>query len=157
MIKKVYESFPRLVYSNSIINECGGYFQNKIDKEEALTQEEMTIASYLLSYLPTQVKLTKDELKNYFTKEEALMLISLFTSTYLYNFSSAKEKLISDARAAIYYESVDDVYNSGGEKLISKLEKLTEFQAFTVLSMIEEAFFQGKVSEEEIKKIFNID
>ncbi|WP_457945393.1 hypothetical protein [Caproiciproducens sp. LBM24188] len=157
MIKKVYESFPRLVYSNSIINECGGYFQNKIDKEEALTQEEMTIASYLLSYLPTQVKLTKDELKNYFTKEEALMLISLFTSTYLYNFSAAKEKLISDAKAAVYYESFDDVYNSGGEKLISKLEKLTEFQAFTVLSMIEEVFFQGKVSDEEMKKIFNID
>lgn len=157
MINKVIKSFPRFVYSNSIINECGSYFQNKIDKEEALTQEEMTIASYLLSYLPTQVKLTKDELKNYFTKEEALMLISLFTSTYLSNFSSAKEKLISDARAAIYYESVDDVYNSGVEKLIGKLEKLTEFQAFTVLSMIEEVFFQGKVSDEEMKKIFNID
>ena len=85
------------------------------------------------------------------------MLILLFTSTYLCNFSSAKEKLISDARAAIYYESIDDVYNIDGEKLISKLEKLTEFQAFTVLSMIEETFFQGKVSDGEIKKIFNID
>jgi hypothetical protein len=157
MIKKVYKSFPRLVYSNSIINECGGYFQNKIDKEEALTQEEMTIASYLLSYLPTQVKLTKDELKNYFTEDEALMLSSLFTDTYLTNFSSAKEKLISEVRAAIYYESIDDVYNIDGEKLISKLEKLTEFQAFTVLSMIEEAFFQGKASDAEIRKIFNID
>jgi hypothetical protein len=157
MIKKVYKSFPRLVYSNSIINECGGYFQNKIDKEEALTQEEMTIASYLLSYLPTQVKLTKDELKNYFTEDEALMLSSLFTDTYLTNFSSAKEKLISEVRAAIYYESVDNVYNVDGEKLINKLEKLTEFQAFTVLTMIEEVFFQGKVSDEEMKKIFNID
>ena len=117
----------------------------------------MTIASYLLSYLPTQVKLTKDELKNYFTKEEALMLISLFNGTYLSNFSSAKEKLISEVRAAIYYESVDDVYNVDDEKLIDKLEKLTEFQAFTVLSMIEEAFFQGKASDAEIRKIFNID
>jgi len=157
MIKRVFESFPRFVYSNSIINECGSYFQNKIDKEETLTQEEMTIASYLLSYLPTQVKLTKDELKNYFTKEEALMLISLFNGTYLSNFSSAKEKLISEVRAAIYYESVNDVYNVDGEKLIDKLEKLTEFQAFTVLSMIEEAFFQGKASDVEIRKIFNID
>ncbi len=157
MIKKVYESFPRLVYSNSIINECGGYFQNKIDKEEALTQEEMTIASYLLSYLPTQVKLTKDELKNYFTEDEALMLSSLFTDTYLTNFSSAKEKLISEVRAAIYYESVDNVYNVDGEKLINKLEKLTEFQAFTVLTMIEEVFFQGKASDTEIRKIFNIN
>ena len=157
MIKKVYKSFPRLAYSNSIINECGGYFQNKIDKEEVLTQEEMTIASYLLSYLPTQVKLTKDELKNYFTEDEALMLSSLFTDTYLTNFSSAKEKLISEVRAAIYYESVDNVYNVDGEKLINKLEKLTEFQAFTVLTMIEEVFFQGKVSDEEMKKIFNID
>jgi hypothetical protein len=157
MINKVFESFPRLVYSNSIINECGGYFQNKIDKEEALTQEEMTIASYLLSYLPTQVKLTKDELKNYFTKEEALMLISLFNSTYLSNFSSAKEKLISEVRAAIYYEPINDVYNIDGEKLINKLEKLTEFQAFTVLSMIEEAYFQGKASDTEIRKIFNIN
>ena len=117
----------------------------------------MTIASYLLSYLPTQVKLTKDELKNYFAKEEALMLISLFNGTYLSNFSSAKEKLISEVRAAIYYESVDDVYNVDDEKLIDKLEKLTEFQAFTVLSMIEEAFFQGKASDVEIRKIFNIN
>ncbi|AFK86095.1 hypothetical protein V6B95_13200 [Thermoanaerobacterium saccharolyticum] len=157
MINKVYESFPRLVYSNSNIIECGGYFQNKIEKDEALTQEELTIASYLLSYLPTQVNLTKNELKNYFTKEEVLVLISLFTSTYLCNFSSAKEKLISNVRAAIYYESIDGIFNIDGEKLINKLENLTEFQAFTVLSMIEEAFFQGKVSDEEMKKIFNID
>lgn len=157
MINKVYESFPRLVYSNSNIIECGGYFQNKIEKDEALTQEELTIASYLLSYLPTQVNLTKNELKNYFTKEEVLVLISLFTSTYLCNFSSAKEKLISNVRAAIYYESIDGIFNIDGEKLINKLENLTEFQAFTVLSTIEEAFFQGKVSDEEMKKIFNID
>jgi hypothetical protein len=157
MINKVYESFPRLVYSNSNIIECGAYFQNKIEKDEALTQEELTIASYLLSYLATQINLTKNELKNYFTKEEALMLISLFTNTYLNNFSSGKEKLISNIRAAIYYESIDGIFNIDGEKLINKLENLTEFQAFTVLSMIEEAFFQGKVSDEEMKKIFNID
>ena len=73
------------------------------------------------------------------------------------NFSSAKEKLISEVRAAIYYEPINDVYNIDGEKLINKLEKLTEFQAFTVLSMIEEAYFQGKASDTEIRKIFNIN
>lgn len=85
------------------------------------------------------------------------MLILLFTCRYLCHFSLAKEKLISEVRAAIYYESIDDVYNVDGEKLINKLEKLTEFQAFTVLSMIEEAFFQVKTSDAEIRKIFNID
>ncbi len=157
MVSKVYEFFPRLVYSNSNIKECGGYFQNKIKKDEALTQEELTISSYLLSYLPTQTNLTKNELKNYFTKEEALVLISLFTGTYLCNFSSAKEKLITEVRAAIYYEHIDETYKIDGKKLINKLENLTEFQAFTVLSMIEESFFLGKMSDEEMKKIFNID
>ncbi|MCM3623670.1 hypothetical protein M4D70_15660 [Brevibacillus borstelensis] len=104
---------------------------------------------------------TKKELANYFTFNEACVIISAFTS-FCYsphpeiNDNDYLQTQIADV---CRYEDAHILYGASQEQLMEKLAKLTEFQAFTVTFMAYEVLYcKNKIPFEDsiIKEVFNI-
>lgn len=107
----------------------------------------------MLQYLNYAYQETKKELSGYFTERECWGLISIYTSSQiepdLESINSSKDLLQSHISSAIYWGELcffEDVQ----ESLVAKIDKLTQFQAFTVFRMIVEYWEENKKNIERM-------
>jgi hypothetical protein len=95
--------------------------------------------------------ITKEELKNYFTKEEASLLIDV-TNSHLYQPISPKSSLLLCVQDGDFYEGLGEKWEVDIKKLLEKISKLTEYQSHCVFLMCNE--FWG-LDDETRNKDFN--
>ena len=143
--------------SESNIKKYEGFTINggkKVGKEVNL---EETV--YILGFIAPVVSNTKKELEKYFDVNEAKLMAGAFTSTALSSFKfSAKDTLIRGVTGYIDYEAADSLWQVNKENLLNKLAHLTEFQCFTILSMVAEMLnYEPVYSDDDIRRIFNIE
>lgn len=102
---------------------------------------------------------TKKELKGVFTVDEIILIISVFSSHYYSPNFAGKDELITELEKAT--SSRASVKNDN-EVLMTKINKLTEFQAFTLIRMVLE-FWSCMTADYnsyryiDLKIIFEID
>lgn len=97
--------------------------------------EDSYQASAMIDALNMNYKRTKEEIKNVFSKDEALFIYqsrlnSMYEAIHYY-----KKLLITDIKDTHEYDpfSLADV---NVEALVNKIQLLTEFQCFTILMMV---------------------
>lgn len=119
--------------------------------------------SSMVTTLNSMIKYTKSELANYFTYDEALLIISAFNGTlYSPNTVNPKAVLIGNVQDSIVLENYDIIYNVDKTALLNKLDRLTQFQSYVVLQMafdfwsLPDSKRQGTDMIETIKDIFII-
>lgn len=100
----------------------------------------------------------KKELKGMFTLSEAYLLISTFNGFMYTPWNNDKEVLLRMLDGGISYEGLDELYDVDSEKMFEKLQKLNEFESFTVIRMAFEFWERKSVfgGEELLKEIFGI-
>lgn len=103
----------------------------------------------------------KKELAGIFTLNEALLIIAVFNGHIYTPELSDKIVLIMEIEDSIEYSRYDELYDVDKEKLLEKLEKLTETQSFVVIGMVNEyCNFNAKHPynhDKDIRKIFMIN
>lgn len=96
------------------------------------------------SYMITQqivmfddlLKRTRKSLKNIFTSEELYLLFETFNCVGYHTNISAKKVILWLIQDAIEFEHMHIRWNVDSDILVYKIEKLTEFEAFTVITII---------------------
>lgn len=107
---------------------------------------------------------TKKELIGLFDLNEARLIVNAFNG-YLYSPElSNKTVLVANVEDDIQLNFSDEVFGVDAEKLLKKLNQLTEFQAFTVIRMAYEFLYScykheidtENQKEKLLKAIFNV-
>lgn len=91
--------------------------------------------SDMIVMMDHMIKYTKSELINYFTRDEARLLASSFTSSLYSPKSGPKASLYLSVSGSIAFEPLIDSLDVDEDEIMGKIEKLTSFQAFCVMSM----------------------
>lgn len=110
------------------------------DKNSISDHVRLAIKQYLGAAKPEILdylfKYTKRELINYFTVEEATLIIASLNGT-LYEISMINPKivLIGNVEDSIDLDGFDSLYQVDKKMLLDKLSKLSEFQSYMVLNM----------------------
>lgn len=155
--KADYEKIVRLAEEN----------KRKNDKENNSTSKIIrnAIKSYLKisnNELSILIKYTQRELLGYFTYNEAVLMINAFNGT-LYDLNSLippKTLLFGEIEDSINYDFTDSLYNVDKTTLLNKINKLTEFQCYVVISKcfefwtLEPSLRQGELMTDAIKNLF---
>jgi hypothetical protein len=117
------------------------------------------IKECILDTVPYLVARTREELTGLLTLDEARFIASIFNSTVYSNHIPAKAYLTNMVLDAIELGSYDTIYNVDKKAILDKLENLTEFQAYIIITMAYSFLknTQGFFNEEHIKKFFNIN
>lgn len=102
--------------------------------------------------------ISKKELSGIFELNEAYLIIQSFNGClYIPKFED-KEVLRLEIEDAIFYEKLDELFEVNKDKLLQKINKLTEAQSFAVIRMVFEALNneENKNFDELVKEIFGI-
>lgn len=93
-----------------------------------------------LLFINEQYKAAKLELKGLFTTQEAWMIVIKLNTVQISSEQEQSEKsiLIKNIQEEIHNSSDGKLYDINGNLLLSKLNRLSEFQAYTVLRMTSE-------------------
>ncbi|MBN6185676.1 hypothetical protein JQN58_01595 [Aneurinibacillus sp. BA2021] len=108
---------------------------------------------------------TKRELKGFFNLNETWLIVSAFNGHLYSPGLPNKTVLIVNVEDNIHYNSADEMFDVDADKLLKKLNQLTEFQAFTVIRMAYEFLFSPakraidmeNQNEKLLRAIFNIE
>lgn len=107
-------------------------------------------------------KAIKSEVFGKFDLNEAYVIINSFHG-YLYTPNvENKVVLLSNVKGAIFYQGLDELFDINEDKLLKKLENLTEAQSFTVIRMAFEVIYDrsnmgwNNNIEELLKETFGI-
>lgn len=103
-------------------------------------------------------RITKKELSGIFELNEAYLIIQSFNGClYIPKFED-KEVLRLEIEDAIFYEKLDELFEVNKDKLLKKIDKLTEAQSFAVIRMAFEALNneENKNFDELVKETFGI-
>ncbi|MBY6270211.1 MULTISPECIES: hypothetical protein [Parageobacillus] len=92
---------------------------------------------------------TKEELKDYFNENEVVLITNAFNGQLYLPELPAKAVLIGSVEDEIFYNSGDKRYDVDGDTLLDKLNKLTEFQALTVIMMAYESLKTKETNQNE--------
>lgn len=119
----------------------------------------------MLEMLNDCYKKTKDEIAGLFTMEECWFLIATFSGNLYGSRLNDKAVLLANVEDAMIYEDLDKICAIDGEKVLAKIEKLTEFQSFCVIRQAYEAHYLpggerqavlDNSCNDKIKRIFGI-
>lgn len=100
------------------------------------------------------LKHTKRELAGLFTKSEAMLIVDV-CNAYLYHSSgSPKAALLLEVGDGIAIERLDEKWKIDNKALIEKIKGLTEYQAYTVLTMAFEFWSLDKPTDKDAERIF---
>lgn len=101
---------------------------------------------------------SKKEIEGIFTLNEAWLIIATFNG-YLYT-PQLDDKCVLKAHIedGIYYEGLDELYEVNKDKLLEKIENLTESQSFAVIRMAIEFLYTCHPldQEDDLIRIFGI-
>lgn len=112
----------------------------------------------MLVILDKIYKTTKKEVKGIFDLSEAYVIIQTFNG-YLYNPEMQdKLSLLLNVEDGIFYEGLTESFGADRDKILQKIDKLTEAQSFAVIRMAFEALNneENKNFDELVKEIFGI-
>ena len=107
---------------------------------------------------------TKKELKGFFNINEAKVIVNAFNGHLYSPELSNKAVLNANVEDDIQFNVADEIFGVDADKLLKKLNQLTEFQAFTVIRMAYEYLYSRErkaidmenQNENLLKEIFNV-
>lgn len=121
MTIKAVESFPSHWYSTG-------------NREKYYELREDTKADKMIASLIGMFNYTKNELKNYFSLEEAKYLYQvLFQTSYSVNIASPKLYILTIIEDVYRYEYNGELFSTNMKNVITKIKALSEFQVYTIL------------------------
>lgn len=106
---------------------------------------------------------TKKEVSGLFELNEAYVMIQSFNGFLYTPELSDRMTLLSNIEDALCYEDLDKLYSVDKDKLMKKLQKLTQAQCFTVIRMVFEVWYSRRNQsldinfEKLVKGIFGIN
>jgi hypothetical protein len=132
--------------------ECSGSF-----KIERLAEEIESNENQMLHFINEQYKEAKLKLQGLFTTKEAWMIVIKLNAVQISLKQSAKFILIENIREEIHNSSNGKLYDINGNLLLSKLNRLSEIHAYTVLRMTSEFLnkYSGVVSNQNSEGLLN--
>jgi hypothetical protein len=138
-----------------------------METDEALQQFPVEVRQCDNKYKTNQMVISlnrlyqnqKREIKGMFTLSEAYLLISIFNGCMYTPWNNDKEVLLMMLEDGTSYEGLDELYDVDSEKMFEKLQKLNEFESFTVIRMAFEFWERNSIlgGEELLKEIFGIE
>jgi len=145
------------LFSTEGLNNFRKRFDYKAELEDAEECRELYAAAEVAGITANMVNHTKQELKNYFTVEEAILICECLNGFSFDREWSIKSKIYIEIESYIRHSYFR--YEVDTKKLLEKISNLTEFQCFVVVIMTCDFFsFEGnKVTDEDVKRIFNIE
>lgn len=107
---------------------------------------------------------TKRELKEFFSLNEARLIVNAFNGHLYSSELPNKTVLVANVEDDIQINLSDEMFGVDADKLLKKLNQLTEFQAFTVVRMAYEFLYSGyreaidtdNQNEKLLSAIFNV-
>jgi hypothetical protein len=125
--------------------------------EDETKSRELYAAAEIAGITANMVRHTKQELKNYFTVEEAILICKALNGFSLDREWSIKSKVYIEIESCIRHSYFR--YEVDTKKLLEKISNLTEFQCFVVVVMTRDFFtLEGhRFTNEDVKRIFNIE
>lgn len=167
-----------MYYTPYFYNAIGGYAMAKITKSYRLEEETIKIIdkfpigasvdegsttrlSYIVKMFNSVINFTKVELYQYFSRNEVDLIINALDtleSTAIIIEISPKLVLKKKIEEVIVLRSCDIQFEVNKEKFMDKIERLTEFQCFTIINMYNEVFekVMDALSGEDNKTINDI-
>jgi len=136
-------------------------YLNSYNPEEPWNSPPVPKLKEILTNSFVTIQLTKFELFNYFTYDEAFLIAASTNGSTPSMFYSRKKSLINDVSEYYTYNVLDDSINVIQADIISKLDKLTEHQAYCVYQMCFE-FWENPQKEQNhedfkyLERIFQI-
>ncbi len=132
------------------------------DREKRFNYNMGAFIEEMINTLYDLHELTKKELTNLITKEEALAIMRAFHSTrYTVDGRSPKQLLLINLGVSERLECCDDGFKSAKQTLVEKIKKLSEFQCHVLIMMNYELLNSRKhcfeIYDEEINKAFLIE
>lgn len=106
---------------------------------------------------------TKRELKEFFSLNEARLIVNAFNGHLYSSELPNKTVLVANVEDDIHINLAEEIFGVDADKLLKKLNQLTEFQAFTVIRMAYEYLYSRErkaidmenQNENLLKAIFN--
>lgn len=106
------------------------------------------------------INVTKIELEDYFTEEEALEIVSSFTNNLCTLDFVSKRYVFDTVREHLYFKvPVACITEESRAALLNKLDRLTDLQAYVVMCMAKEYLSQVLLMDcenEKLKSIFSV-
>ncbi|WP_027627192.1 hypothetical protein [Ruminiclostridium cellobioparum] len=132
------------------------------DREKMFDYNMRMFVEEMIGTLYDLHELTKKELTNLLTKEEALVIMRAFHSTrYTVDGRSPKQILLMNLGAMNCFEYCEDGLKGATRTLVEKIKKLSEFQCHVLIMMNYELLNSRKhcfeIYDEEINKAFLIE
>lgn len=132
------------------------------DREKRFNNNMGAFIEEMVNTLYDLHELTKKELTNLVTQEEALIITRAFHSTrYTVDGRSPKQILLMNLGATNCFEYCEDGLKGATRTLIEKIKKLSEFQCHVLIMMNYELLNSRKhcfeIYDEEINKAFLIE
>ncbi len=100
------------------------------------------------------IKGCKSKLRNYFNENELFFLFDVFNANKYNGNISAKKYLLYECEDVIKIDSLDLKYEINVEDLINKIKELDEFEAFTIITVINTFWRNPKKYSEDLSKLF---
>lgn len=149
--------FDSLLFSSEGLNNFRKRFDYKPKIEDAEKCRELYAAAEIAGVTANLVNCTKQELKNYFTVEEAILICECLNGSCLEKNISIKYKMYIEIADYIKYSIFE--YEVDTKELLKKVANLTEFQCFVVFTMTRDFYGRedNRFTDEDVKKIFNIE
>lgn len=158
-----------VIFDNADYNKLTKIAKENKDKQlKELNNIGKLVRDAIKKYLaPNEIDIltryTKKELINYFTIEEAELIIACLNGTmYEVNTINPKAVLIGNVEDSIVLEGYDSYYKVDKKIILNKLYNLSEFQCYLVIKMVSE-FWNLPINERQgekmilaIKRIFLI-
>lgn len=101
------------------------------------------------------IRRTRYNLKDIFTIEEMYFFIDVFNASIYYSSMSAKKYILMEISDVIHLDRLDVRWKVDGEKLISKVENLTEFESFVVITTIYKFWNNSSEYKDCLEKLFD--
>jgi len=148
--------FDSLLFTSEGIENFRKRYSFQPIVEDINESRELYAATEIAGITAVMVNHTKQELKDYFTVEEAILTCKGLNGFWLDRQWSIKSKIYIEIDSYIRHSNYRD--KSIAKRLLKKIDNLTEFQCFVVVVMTRD-FFSSEGSEftdEDVKNIFNI-
>jgi hypothetical protein len=149
--------YGSLLFTSKGIENFRKRYDFKPTVEDETKSRELFAAAEIAGITANMVNHTKQELKNYFAVEEAILICECLNGFSFDREWSIKRKIYIEIESYIGHSYFR--YEVDTKKLLGKISNLTEFQCFVVVVMVRDFFaLEGnKVTDEDVKKIFNIE
>lgn len=141
--------------------EWSGFLQFPVETE----YDDYSFKAKQMVYMLNEVyQGTKKELKGFFNINEAKVIVNTFNGHLYSPELSNKTVLNANVEDGIQFNLADEIFGVDADKLLKKLNQLTEFQAFTVIRMAYEYLYSRErkaidmenQNENLLKEIFSV-